>query len=659
MWSQPPILIGYDPNFNAVPSFCGGYAPSKSTVMETGRRSWQIVADDFTCLGPMPITRIRWWGSYKAWTQTDPPELQPDAWRIGFWTHEPDDSEEPPFVQVLVHEFEISADRIVRVPVGLNTLPSNGPETLFQYDVALEPYEWFHPFEISSKHNVFWISIVAVYPEDISRQNHWGWSTRPEPWREPAQSFVLYDDGPTPDVTLWPGILYPITSKAICAQEQDLDMAFELLTESPWVYRDQPFMTVEDWPLVRDEMSMLVVPHDPMIEREAADDWQCEQPGPITAVSWYGSYLGYANEACACDQAPDPRRPDFFILSIFENADPDQAMPYDHPGAKIWEFWTNEFEEVLIGSEWQPAEEPNEAVFRYTARLPEPEWFICDGSVRTLWFSVVAVYEEPLDAIPYQWGWTTRTHEFGAGAKWKDVSDHMSMSPIWWPAKDSADQDMDMCFTLYTVPASPGPIALWPLDEASGDIVHDIDNRHNGVLHNGSWTEGRINGALEFNGSNTYVDMGDSDLLAPDEMTLALWLEPEHMGGVRHVLNRAHTEDFTDYAVLCHLAGMIEFVFDERGSGPGSIVSNTRLALGEWAHVAVTRDPAQAAIFINGQREGAMPCGNRSTGEGFKLTISSRRGQTRFFHGRIDEVHLYDQVLSDEQIIQLASIPEQ
>jgi len=436
-------------------------------------------------------------------------------------------------------------------------------------------------------------------------------------------------------------------------------MAFELLTESPWVYRDQPFMTVEDWPLVRDEMSMLVVPHDPMIEREAADDWQCEQPGPITAVSWYGSYLGYANEACACDQAPDPRRPDFFILSIFENADPDQAMPYDHPGAKIWEFWTNEFEEVLIGSEWQPAEEPNEAVFRYTARLPEPEWFICDGSVRTLWFSVVAVYEEPLDAIPYQWGWTTRTHEFGAGAKWKDVSDHMSMSPIWWPAKDSADQDMDMCFTLYTVPASPGPIALWPLDEASGDIVHDIDNRHNGVLHNGSWTEGRINGALEFNGSNTYVDMGDSDLLAPDEMTLALWLEPEHMGGVRHVLNRAHTEDFTDYAVLCHLAGMIEFVFDERGSGPGSIVSNTRLALGEWAHVAVTRDPAQAAIFINGQREGAMPCGNRSTGEGFKLTISSRRGQTRFFHGRIDEVHLYDQVLSDEQIIQLASIPEQ
>jgi len=208
---------------------------------------------------------------------------------------------------------------------------------------------------------------------------------------------------------------------------------------------------------------------------------------------------------------------------------------------------------------------------------------------------------------------------------------------------------------------SPGinnPIAHWPMDEGSGDIVHDIDNRHNGVLHNGSWTEGLINGALDFNGLNTYIDMGDSDLLAPDEMTFALWIRPEHMGGARYVASRAHTLDLTDYAIMYHLSGMIEFVFDENGSGLGSVFSTTRLALGEWAHVAVTREPDQAAIHINGQKEGTKPCGNRSTGEGFKLTISSRRGQTRFFNGRIDEVHLYDQVLSEEEITQLAEVPE-
>ena len=450
-WSQPLLLIDYDPDSNGLQSFCGGFAPSKTVVSETGRRTWQIVADDFPCLGPMPITRIRWWGSYKAWAQTEPPELQPDAWRISFWTHEPDESEEPPFVQVLVHEFEISADRIERALVGLNTLPANGPETLFKYDVALEPHEWFHPFEIPSKHNVFWISIVAMYPEGISRQNHWGWSTRPEPWREPAQNFVLYDDGPTPAVTLWPGILYPITSNAICAQEQGLDMAFELLTESPWICWDQPFMAVDDWPWARDETSMAVIPHahDPIIEREVADDWLCERPGPITAVSWYGSYLSYVNEACACDKVPDPRRPDFFILSIFENADPDQEMPYDHPGAKIWEFWTHEFEEVLIGSEWQPEEEPNEAVFRYTARLPEPDWFICDGTVRTLWFSVVAVYEEPLDAIPYTWGWANSLHMFGSTALSVSFANE---GLIPEPLYDQTGALVDMSFTLFTVP---------------------------------------------------------------------------------------------------------------------------------------------------------------------------------------------------------------
>ena len=138
-----------------------------------------------------------------------------------------------------------------------------------------------------------------------------------------------------------------------------------------------------------------------------------------------------------------------------------------------------------------------------------------------------------------------------------------------------------MCFTLYTVPVPPGPIAHWPFDEESGNVAMDLLGDHNGQIHDATYTDGRLGRALHFNGLNAFVDLGDSNQLSPDEMTLTLWVRPEHMGGVRYAINRTHTDDFTDYAILCHLSGMVEFVFDERGSGPGSVLSNTQLTLEE------------------------------------------------------------------------------
>jgi hypothetical protein len=85
-WSQPPIER--DPNMDTPPVFCGWDEPARSTEQTGLRRQWRMDADDFRCLGPIPITRIRWWGGYKAWTLPEPPESQPMAWHIGFWANQ-------------------------------------------------------------------------------------------------------------------------------------------------------------------------------------------------------------------------------------------------------------------------------------------------------------------------------------------------------------------------------------------------------------------------------------------------------------------------------------------------------------------------------------------------------------------------------------------
>jgi hypothetical protein len=655
-WSQPPIEI--DPNVEIQPIFCGWNEPARSTVQSGSKRQWRMNADDFRCLGPIPVTRIRWWGGYKAWTHPEPPEVEPEIWHIGFWANQVEGiNQNELFLERLVWSLEIPAERVHFEPAGLYEFPEKLPsEMCFVYEVQLEPEEWFSQASFASNEDVFWISITAVYPADAQQVNMWGWLTRPHIWGKGAVMPAIMGDWPTFDERLFPGRIYPIENSLLCGQNQAYDMCFELLTEQPSVKWDQPFTGIREWQDYSDETSMALKQDESTlsVSHRIADDWVCESEEPVTAIAWNGSYIGYGYEACKCDNAPELRKPDYFLLSIWNNTPGDDTELEHYPSEKIWEYEAYNYDEVMVGYDRNPEGEPNEPIFRYSVRLPEEAWFRQEKSEQLYWFSIVAVYRTSTGEIPYEWGWTNHSHMFGSPAL--SIGSGTQTTSQWQQQLDSTGRPVDMSFMLFTAPELR-PVAHWKFDEIQGTTAIDSIGSHHGEVHNGTWTTGIIEGALAFNGLNTYVDMGDSYLLAPDEMTLALWMRPEHMGGARFVVNRAHTLDFTDYAVLCHSAGQIEFVFDEQGSGPGSIFSNTRLALEEWAHVAVTRDSNQAAIFINGQMEGAQSCGNRSTGEGFKLTISSRRGQTRFFNGKIDEVRLYDQILSEEHISRLAAVP--
>lgn len=85
-WSQPPVEI--DPNLEEEPTLCGWHETARSTEQSGETRQWRMDADDFHCLGAMPVTRIRWWGGYKAWKKIELPESQPELWHITFWANQ-------------------------------------------------------------------------------------------------------------------------------------------------------------------------------------------------------------------------------------------------------------------------------------------------------------------------------------------------------------------------------------------------------------------------------------------------------------------------------------------------------------------------------------------------------------------------------------------
>ncbi|MBN2377976.1 MAG: hypothetical protein JXD22_16380, partial [Sedimentisphaerales bacterium] len=85
----------------------------------------------------------------------------------------------------------------------------------------------------------------------------------------------------------------------------------------------------------------------------------------------------------------------------------------------------------------------------------------------------------------------------------------------------------------------PSLIAHWKLDEVAGSIAHDSTEFHNdGTLINDPSflpTGGRIDGAIQLNGLDQYIDLGSTPALKPSlPVTIALWIKPDTLGPDLH-----------------------------------------------------------------------------------------------------------------------------
>ncbi|MHC4425069.1 MAG: S8 family serine peptidase [Planctomycetota bacterium] len=194
-------------------------------------------------------------------------------------------------------------------------------------------------------------------------------------------------------------------------------------------------------------------------------------------------------------------------------------------------------------------------------------------------------------------------------------------------------------------------VAHWKLDETEGTVAYDSAGDNDATVHSGEWAEGIIDGALQFGGFNTYMDCGQSEVLGPEQMTLTMWLRPEHVGGMRYIVSRGtNSPDDMDYVLMRHLNGELEFAVGQLGSDPVSALSTGQTPLDEWSHVAVSMDGSRASVYTNGELDAFADYDERVAREGYRLVISSYQASTRFYNGKIDDVRIYDAALSPEEI---------
>ncbi len=203
------------------------------------------------------------------------------------------------------------------------------------------------------------------------------------------------------------------------------------------------------------------------------------------------------------------------------------------------------------------------------------------------------------------------------------------------------------------------------MDEGTGNTTADSSGKGDtgSLLNLPSWIAGRIGKALSFNGSSSYVQVNTNSVLSPlsttGEMTVSAWVNlrqrPSTSGQGRAPFLAKSTANNCEYALYAYANGQVGFsLWNLNGYTHGEPTGGS-LPLNAWHHLVGTAKTGQfVRIYLDGALVGQTTSLSGSTGSGTSPLFFARRGDGQYLNTGLDEVRLYNRVLTLSEIQSLA-----
>lgn len=216
--------------------------------------------------------------------------------------------------------------------------------------------------------------------------------------------------------------------------------------------------------------------------------------------------------------------------------------------------------------------------------------------------------------------------------------------------------------SVTTSQVTAGPQAAYGFNTGRGATVADSSGHGiAGALHNALWTAaGKFGGALSFNGTFSYVDLGRPSALATTgSMTWEAWVYPT--GWPPDDGQIVAWSDNTTGWQLKTTPDSGPQTFGVLVSGPNGTyaqrTSRTVVSLNTWYHVAGVYNAAARAldIYVNGVLDDGTLLGSVPSADVLppraNASIGRRTdGRGYYFIGTVDEVRIYSRALSAAEI---------
>ncbi len=193
------------------------------------------------------------------------------------------------------------------------------------------------------------------------------------------------------------------------------------------------------------------------------------------------------------------------------------------------------------------------------------------------------------------------------------------------------------------------PISSWQMDEAQGGVIADEAGANNASLFNTTWTSGKYNGGLGFNGINSYAQLPTSAAFgASNNLTISMWVNPADLSkSLSGILGPYGEQAFTHLHVDNNRKILGYFY------GPNAYYySNSQIPLNTWTLLTVTyQNGVGAKVYLNGSLDWAStPQSGALTQTTSNLRLGDAWDNGRFFNGSIDDLKIFNTTLSENEI---------
>jgi hypothetical protein len=220
--------------------------------------------------------------------------------------------------------------------------------------------------------------------------------------------------------------------------------------------------------------------------------------------------------------------------------------------------------------------------------------------------------------------------------------------------------------TAFLATAAPAmadilPVGDWAFNEGKGTVAHDYSGHHNdGTLQGlATWTQGRFQGGLAFDGNAAAVTVPDSPSLEPASVSVSAWIKsPASPGEYRYIAAKGANGCFAaSYGLYTGTDGGLEFYVSANDGLSWTLSPDAGQSVwnGQWHNVVGTYDGSTIRLYVDGRQVGSGTPDTTPIAYGLPTSNAFAIGNYPWcpesgFSGSIDEVKLFNRALGPQEI---------
>jgi len=195
-------------------------------------------------------------------------------------------------------------------------------------------------------------------------------------------------------------------------------------------------------------------------------------------------------------------------------------------------------------------------------------------------------------------------------------------------------------------------VGLWTFNEGSGTIAYDTSDNYNdaSLMNSPTFVTSPGGKAVSLNGTNQYVNMGSPAVFnLKGAVTVEAWVKVDTLASGEPLI---FGKDTTLYGISYYYNNGRSYFY---GGSTGNNNLSSAVSTGAWHHIVGTTDASVSGtnmrLYVDGtQVASRTSLGNPTDSTNVNLIAGANRLLNNFLKGQIDELRLYNHVLSASEI---------